>query len=148
MKTNFFLVFIISFLFIQCQKDEEKQPVDEFEQAKLLWESKNIDSYAMTFQVSCFCIVDLTRPAQIVVIDNKIISVNEEVYDDTFLLYGAYKTISELFIHIEETRKENPVVEELAFDSIYGYPTLIFYDISLMMADEEIGYTISDFIPQ
>lgn len=148
MKTNFFLVFIVSFLFIQCQKDEEKQPVDEFEQAKLLWESKNIDSYAMTFQVSCFCIVDLTRPSQIVVIDNKIISVNGEVYDDTFLLYGAYKTISELFIHIEETRKENPVVEELAFDSIYGYPTLIFYDISLMMADEEIGYTISDFIPQ
>ena len=82
------------------------------------------------------------------VIENKMNSVNGELYGDTFLLYGAYKTISELFIHIEETRKENLVVEELAFDSTYGGPTLIFYDISLMMLDKEIGYTISDFIPQ
>ena len=33
------------------------------------------------------------------------------------------------------------------FDSIYGFPSYIYFDISEMIADDEIGYTITNFIP-
>jgi hypothetical protein len=39
------------------------------------------------------------------------------------------------------------VVETLEFDPTYGFPTYIYYDISEMLADEEIGYTLTEFIP-
>jgi hypothetical protein len=56
-------------------------------------------------------------------------------------------TIDEFFEYIKNQRLENPIVESLEFDSMYGFPTYIYFDISEMIADEEIGYTLTDFIP-
>ncbi|MGB1020739.1 MAG: DUF6174 domain-containing protein, partial [Flavobacteriaceae bacterium] len=39
-------------------------------------------------------------------------------------------------------------VEELEFDPTYGFPSYIYYDVSEIIADEEIGYRVSDFKPQ
>ena len=39
------------------------------------------------------------------------------------------------------------MIENLEFDSIYGFPSYIYFDISEMIADDEIGYIITNFIP-
>jgi len=148
MKTPIVILLMTCLFLVHCTKKEDETPKDEVAKAKALWESKKIDSYEMTFQVTCFCIVDLNRPAKVVVSNNKIVSVNETPYNESFMLFGSYKTIDELFIHIEEMREQNPVIEEFTFDPTYGFPSTIYYDVSQMIADEEIGYSVSDFKPE
>ena len=76
---------------------------------------------------------------------NEILSVNG--VDCADLEYETHKTIDEFFDYIEERQNQNPVIENLEFDSIYGFPSYIYFDISEMIADDEIGYTITNFTP-
>ena len=39
-------------------------------------------------------------------------------------------------------------VETIEYDKEYGFPSYIYFDISEIIADEEIGYTLTDFKPQ
>ena len=63
------------------------------------------------------------------------------------LEYEIHMTFDEFFDYIEDRQNQNPVIENLEFDSIYGFPSYIYFDISEMIADDEIGYTITNFIP-
>lgn len=148
MKKSFFLFLLVCLNLAQCTKDSSEESSSDLTKARALWDSKKIESYSLTFTVTCFCIYELNQPAEVVVKNNKIISVNNEPYNDSFLLYASYLTIEELFTHIETMRKKNPVVEELTFDPTYGFPSNIYYDVSEMIADEEIGYKVSNFKPE
>ena len=77
--------------------------------------------------------------------NNQIQSVNGIAYEE--LEYETYMTIDQFFDYIKTKQAENLVVETLEFDLTYGFPTYIYYDISEMLADEEIGYTLTEFIP-
>jgi hypothetical protein len=81
-----------------------------------------------------------------VVKNNQIESVNGIAYAD--LEYETYMTFDDFFEYIKERQLENPVQENLEFDPTYGFPTYIYFDISELIADEEIGYTITDFLPR
>jgi hypothetical protein len=47
------------------------------------------------------------------------------------------------FYFIESKLKENPEIYEINYNKEYGYPESIYFDMSKMIADEEIGYYIS-----
>ena len=142
----YFALFFILFIFLNCTKNTEVIPEDEVSQQEQKWKKQGITEYAFTLQISCFCIVDYTRPKSIVVKNNQIESVNGIAYID--LEYETYMTFDDFFEYIKERQKENPVQENLEFDPTYGFPTYIYFDISEMIADEEIGYTITDFLPR
>ncbi|MDG1024133.1 MAG: DUF6174 domain-containing protein [Flavobacteriaceae bacterium] len=142
----YFAPFFILFIFLNCTKNTEVIPEDEVSQQEQKWKKQGITEYAFTLQISCFCIVDYTRPKSIVVKNNQIESVNGIAYTD--LEYETYMTFDDFFEYIKERQKENPVQENLEFDPTYGFPTYIYFDISEMIADEEIGYTITDFLPR
>ena len=55
------------------------------------------------------------------------------------------KTIEELFNIIDSKLEDDPFSYSLQFDENYGYPIDIYFDMDEMIADEEIGYTISNF---
>ena len=59
----------------------------------------------------------------------------------------SYRTIDEFFDYIQTQRALNPAVETIEYDEEYGFPSYIYFDISEMIADEEIGYTLTDFKP-
>jgi len=40
---------------------------------------------------------------------------------------------------------KNPYQKTLNFNSTYGYPTNVFFDFSQQMADDEIGYEVTNF---
>jgi len=142
----YFAPFFILFIFLNCTKNTEVIPEDEVSQQEQKWKKQGITEYAFTLQISCFCIVDYTRPKSIVVKNNQIESVNGIAYTD--LEYETYMTFDDFFEYIKERQKENPVQENLEFDPTYGFPTYIYFDISELIADEEIGYTITDFLPR
>ena len=42
---------------------------------------------------------------------------------------------------------QNPASAVIVYDKTYGFPTIASFDMDVMIADEEIGYYLSDFIP-
>ena len=40
---------------------------------------------------------------------------------------------------------KEPFQKVLEFNQVYGYPENLYFDMDEMIADEEIGYTISSF---
>lgn len=126
-------------------KNTEVIPEDEAQLNEQKWKKQGITDYEFTSQISCFCQTDCTLPKAIVVKNNQIQSVNGIAYAD--LEYEIHMTFDEFFDYIEDRQNQNPIIENLKFDSIYGFPNYIYFDISEMIVDDEIGYTITNFIP-
>lgn len=133
--------FLLLILPLSCIKNSEILP-DDISVEEKKWRERGIEDYEFTLQISCFCIREYTLPKRIVVENNQVISVDsiscEELNDSSF------RTIDGFFNYIRETRERNPEEENITYDPKLGYPTYIYFDISYMIADEEIGYTISD----
>ena len=146
MKLYFAPIFLL-FIILNCTKKTGVIPEDELnlQEQEKKWKKQGITDYEFTSQISCFCQSDYTLPKAIVVKKDKIQSINGVAYAN--LEYENHMTIDELFDYIEDRQNKNPVIENLEFDSVYGFPSYIYFDISEMIADDEIGYTITNFIP-
>ncbi len=139
------LYILILLLTFGCEKSNELIPLDSILLNQKKWEEFNFKNYSFTLQISCFCIVDYTLPKTIEVKDNKVVKVEGIPFEE--LNDATYRTVDEFFDYIKDRQKESPIVETLEFDKSYGFPTYIYFDISEMIADEEIGFTLSNFIP-
>ena len=146
MKLYFAPIFLL-FIILNCTKKTGVIPEDELnlQEQEKKWKKQGITDYEFTSQISCFCQSDYTLPKAIVVKNDEIQSINGVAYAN--LEYENHMTIDELFDYIEDRQNKNPVIENLEFDSVYGFPSYIYFDISEMIADDESGYTITNFIP-
>ena len=133
--------FLLLILPLSCIKNSEILP-DDISVEEKKWREQGIEDYEFTLQISCFCTREYTLPKRIVVENNQVISVDGIPYEE--LKDSSFRTIDGFFNYIRETRARNPEEENITYDSKLGYPTYIYFDISYMIADEEIGYTISD----
>jgi len=66
MKLYFTPLFSL-FIILNCTKNTEVIPEDEVSQQEQKWKKQGITEYEFTLQISCFCVVDYTRPKSIVV---------------------------------------------------------------------------------
>ena len=146
MKLYFAPIFLL-FIILNCTKKTGVIPEDELnlQEQEKKWKKQGIIDYEFTSQISCFCQSDYTLPKAIVVKNDEIQSINGVAYAN--LEYENHMTIDELFDYIEDHQNKNPVIENLEFDSVYGFPSYIYFDISEVIADDEISYTITNFIP-
>jgi hypothetical protein len=144
MKYSPFFALLFSLcITLSCEKENKSTSSLGAEAEK--WASYGFSNYDFTLQITCFCIVYYTQPKRIQVRDNKVISVAGVPFEE--LNDSSFRTIDGFFLYIEEQRKLNPVVEEIQYDDEYGFPSYIYFDISERIADEEIGYTLTDFVP-
>jgi hypothetical protein len=119
--------------FVEC-------PSTDVEENYKLWESAEIKSYSFDLMVSCFCTIQ--EPYQIRVINGKVEQIKG---NETWGSEGIPTTVDALFDTILKKLKQTPFQYNLEFDSEYGYPTDVSFDMVEMIADEEIGYSISNF---
>ena len=123
---------------MSCSKDEELKGRD-------LWLSLDIKNYSMTQQISCYCYPeDFTMPKDILVQSGKIITINGYSQEKT-IGFGSFYTIDEIFQFFDSKLSNNPDYYEIEYDTNYGFPKSMFFDMSEMIADEEIAYYITDF---
>ena len=108
-----------------------------------LWKKKGISNYEMTMKISCYCIQGRVGPHHIVVENDKIKTVNNLPYDSTKT--GPILTINELFDFIIISLAKNPYQHSLDYNAIFHYPKYIYFDFSQQIAEEEVGYEITDF---
>jgi hypothetical protein len=123
---------------------ETVQPLDDATTNLNLWNEKKIENYSFSFKRVCYCTLEYVGPNQIVVINGKIFTVNGAPYNKEER-YGVMYTIPELLQVIKANIDRKPVKQTLNFNPTYGYPTSVFFDFSEMIADEEIGYEITNF---
>ncbi len=119
-------------------------PLDDATTNLNLWNEKKIENDSFSLKRICFCPTEYVGPHQIVVKNGKISTVNGAPYNKAER-YGVLYTIPELLQVIKEHIDRKPAKQTLNFNPTYGYPTSVFFDFSEMMADEEIGYVITDF---
>lgn len=112
-----------------------------------VWEAQAVDSYSYDLQVICFCVPDMTRPVNIVVENGELQSVtytDDGTAADTEM-FAYYSTVEALFERLEDAQAQDPARFDVTFDAQYGVPQSVNIDISEMMADEELMFTVSDF---
>ena len=132
----FFVVVLI--FFVSCSKEDQLSEKD-------LWYSLNIENYEMIQQISCFCFpYEFNLPKSIKVENDEIVLIDGKDPKET-VGYESFYSINSLFYFIESKLKENPEIYEINYNKEYGYPESIYFDMSEKIADEEIGYYISDF---
>ena len=137
MTIRLFFVLVLIF-FVSCSKEEQLSKKD-------LWFSLNIENYEMIQQISCFCFpYEFNLPKSIKVENDEIVLIDGKDPKET-VGYESFFSINSLFYFIESKLKENPESYEINYNKEYGYPESIYFDMSKMIADEEIGYYISDF---
>jgi hypothetical protein len=137
MTIRLFFVLVLIF-FVSCSKEEQLSEKD-------LWFSLNIENYEMIQQISCFCFpYEFNLPKSIKVENDEIVLIDGKDPKET-VGYESFYSINSLFYFIESKLKENPEIYEINYNKEYGYPESIYFDMSKMIADEEIGYYISDF---
>ena len=137
MTIRLFFVLVFNF-FVSCSKEDQLSEKD-------LWYSLNIDNYEMIQQISCFCFpYEFNLPKSIKVENDEIVLIDGKDPKET-VGYESFYSINSLFYFIESKLKENPDIYEINYNKEYGYPESIYFDMSEKIADEEIGYYISDF---
>ena len=127
---------VVLIFFISCSKEVQLSEKD-------LWYSLNIENYEMIQQISCFCFpYEFNLPKSIKVENDEIVLIDGKDPKET-VGYESFYSINSLFYFIESKLKENPEIYEINYNKEYGYPESIYFDMSKMIADEEIGYYIS-----
>ena len=138
---RFYYLTLLFFLILSCS-EEKIEPLNDFELNKNKWEVLAIDSYTCTFQISCYCIREATLPKTVQVVNGKIVKVDGASYDEDE--HWGVQTINQLFNLIEQAEKDKVHTLEVDYHPDKGYPTMLYIDQDEMIADEEIGYYVSD----
>lgn len=135
------ILVLFCLIFVGCKTVE---PLDDATANLNLWNEKKIVNYSFSFKRVCFCPLEYVGPHQVVVQNGKITTVNGAPYNKAER-YGEIYTIPELLQVIKANLDRKPYQKTLNFNPTYGYPTSVFFDFSQQMADEEIGYEITNF---
>lgn len=149
------LIFLI-LPFISCSLFTNEN--DGLEQAVQKWEESKSTNYEFDYHIGCFCVAH--TPAKIIVLADTIYQVLNpdtrdslmiEVDENTFKYAGevfkdSYKTIDELFDVIRDARKRNAHTVSAEYNSENGIPESISIDYIKEAADDEIGYTVSNYM--
>ena len=122
------------------EEDFVKCPSTSVIENYMLWKSAEIKSYSFDLMVSCYCTIQ--EPYQIQVINGKVAQIKG---NEAWGIEGIPTTVDALFDTILKKLGQKPFQFNLEFDSEYGYPKDVYFDMEEMIADEEIGYSISNF---
>jgi len=139
-----FTIYNLAFTILLLVGCKTVEPLDDATTNLNLWNEKKIENYSFSFKRICFCPLEYVGPQQVVVQNGKVVTVNGAAYNSS-QRYGVIPTIPELLLTIKSHIDKNPVKKTLNFNATYGYPTSVFFDFSELMADDELGYEVTNF---
>ena len=126
-------------LLAACGGDSTTAPANHLGEQRALWASQGLTDY--TFDVVRICYCQFVSDVRVTVKDGVITGVTElasEVARDPEL----FRTIDGLFDLVQDAYDRDAHEVQVEFDPGRGYPTRIWIDYVLMIADEETGFTL------
>lgn len=118
--------------------------IDNFELNNDKWNNKNIQNYEFDLEISCFCIGSKKRKLK--VIDNKIILISNLDENSNNYRDNHNKTFTDLLEFTKQEMYKDPRKLTINYDDENGYIKELYIDNDDRIADEEIGYKITNFI--
>jgi hypothetical protein len=146
------LVALVGVPLAACAGDVPKQLSD----AEKLWKSQKLADYDFTLERQCFCPEEYRGPVNIQVRNRAAVSVTfvsdgSAITDDRF---ADADTVDKLFTILKNAYtgknsfNQKAASVTVTYDPALGFPASFFIDVSEQIADEEQGYTVTDFAPR
>lgn len=149
MKTTVSWVSIALMAFLLgCAKDAENPKQSEMDYHRATWNNQAIEQYTYDYVPNCFCDIGGVK-FSIEVKNNAIVSVYNQqtgAVVDPADYHSSFRTINGLFDLIQAAIKANAASINATYSKEKGYPESIYIDYNEMMADEEFGATVTNFI--
>ena len=126
-------------LLAACGGDSTTAPANHLGEQRALWASQGLTDY--TFDVVRICYCQFVADVRVTVKDGVITGVTElasEVARDPEL----FRTIDGFFDLVQDAYDRDAHEVQVEFDPSRGYPTRIWINYVLMIADEEMGFTL------
>lgn len=104
-------------------------------------------TYSYTVVISCYCVIDYVGPNDVILEDGIVTKYNGKNVsegDDNYDLIQSLG-LDDLILQAEKIIEQDPMKETIEYHPIYGFISDCYFDVSEQIADEEWGYTISDF---
>lgn len=132
------LVFLVFILPCFSCSDDDKSGVfdDDFS-----------GTYSYTVMISCYCVTDYVGPNSIVLVDGVVSEFNGTDVSEDDSKYDLIQSLGldDLIEQAEHMIEQDPIQKTIEYHPIYGFIDECYFDISEQIADEEWGYTITDF---
>lgn len=128
-----------------CGLTGPDRSLDQFNEAKSLWDRTNPANYAVTVQRLCFCAS--VEPVRIVV-QNRLVISRTVVSTGAPLpgnFNGLYPDIPGLFATIKDAYTQADAIT-VSFDRQYGFPSDATIDYIKNAIDDELSLKVSDFV--
>ena len=115
--------------------------------ARERWEEQRLATYSFEFRWNCHCVfVDWVRVS---VQDGRIdeitsVATGTRLPEDQWV---GYRTVAGLFDWFDQQLAQRPVEIRAALDPVRGYPVSGYFDLSRLLADEEMGFELRELMP-
>jgi len=136
-----------------CLGDSDSFQRDNLNQARTLWDSKNVSSYSYILELQCFCApASQLLPVLVTVQNGAVASVqywDEDPADRTpapASVFGPYDTVEELFDFVAEAIRQDADVLQVGYDPEYGFPNVVNVDYE-SGGSEQLLLFITQFAP-
>lgn len=116
--------------------------------ARRQWIASRPTRYEFKLHVSCFCGFP-PQPVTITVNGDSIVSATDATGAPIVAqLRSTYTSIDGLFAVVQGAIDRDAYQLDVAYDPLRGYPTSIAIDYRKNVADDEVSYTVSGFVPR
>jgi len=112
------------------------------------WESQNITHYRFNLAISCFCAFSDKMPLTIEIQDGQVVSMVDnqgQPVTDFKETFDQYNSIEKLFATLDSAENGGADKVTVTYNAEFGYPESVYIDYIEMAADDEIGFTVSEF---
>ena len=124
----------------QCDEERPASISRDLEENRQAWLESGIRSYSYDLRVICYC--PFREPFSIVVRDGVTESISG---NDPEGYQYIPSTIDQLYLTLKDYLAQDPVTFRAQYHPTYHYPEDVYVDVSEQIADEEMGYMISNF---
>lgn len=110
------------------------------------WQQSEMHNYRFTLTTMCYCLPE--GPITIVVKDNAVV---DAYYADSQESVSVQRlsslfTLDKLFAKVEQAYASQAARVDVTYHPTFGYPETLYIDQDRRLADEEIGYKVTDFV--
>ena len=150
------MICLFGLLMVACGSEEALEPTSppvssgpqDVIDNQARWNAAAIDDYDFIYQRICFCPPPFTTPVLIEVRNGAVRSV---AYQDSETHLDApdtttYPTIPALFDVLTEADERNAVKITVSFSTELGFPEDVYIDYAANIADEEMAFTVTEFV--
>ena len=138
----------VALLAAACSNTGPITGIDDLADAVSLWNDLGPNSYAFAIERQCFCSSEARGPVRITVINGQIVA---QIYVDsgasvTGDARGWFPDVDGLFDVLRDAMNEGAHEIRVTYNPVNGVPIDFWIDYSENMADEELGFIVTESV--